>query len=147
MKRTVWKHQFVCLSCCQQKKVPTTEVERNVLFEAGLGRKEVEFDSLDMDSQEFRDFISESFPRLREGGGYQFCRCKPNSRELEPLSRHVMTSPRLLRERVGQGRTYIVPLQADLDLSPNLQVTDEVYVMTMLLQRQQKHLHWSLTAL
>ena len=68
---------------------------------------------------------SETFPKLSSAGGFQLCWCKPNSRELEPLSRHVMTSPRLLKERVGQGRTYIV-LQVDLDLTPTMEATDEV---------------------
>ena len=91
-----------------------------------LNRRKFEFNDLDMGCKEFREVIVTTFPKLSSVGGFQLCRCKPNSRELEPLSRHVMTSPRLLKERVGQGRTYIVPLQVDLDLTPTMEATDEV---------------------
>ena len=90
----------ICLSSLlQSEKIPTTESKRDELFEAGLGRKDIEFSSLDLDPKEFRDLILETFPKLRDGGGYQFYRCKPNSRELEPLSRHVLSSPRLQLNR------------------------------------------------
>ena len=46
-------------------------------FETGLGRKDVESPSLDMDPTEFRELIFNTFPKLQEGGGYQFCRCQP----------------------------------------------------------------------
>ena len=36
-KRAAWKHEFVCLAYFQQKKVPTTECERDELFEAEKG--------------------------------------------------------------------------------------------------------------
>ena len=125
-KRAAWKHEFVCLAYCQQKKVPTTECERDELFEAGLGKKEIEFSTLEMDVNAFREVLYEAYPKLREGGGFQLCRCIPNSWELEPLSRHVLSSPRLLKERVGQARTYIVPLQRDLDVTPSVDIPEEV---------------------
>ena len=124
-KRTAWKHHFICLAFYTQRKISTTESDRDELFEAGLGRKEIEFTSLDLEPKDFRELIYEMFPKLREAGGYQFCRCKPNSREeLEPLSKHVLSSPRPLKERVGQGRTYIVPLQNNL--TSTIESSDEV---------------------
>jgi len=125
-KRAAWKHQFVCLAYCQQKKVPTTKGEREKLFEAELGRKEIEFPTLEMDASAFREVLYEAYPKLREGGGFRLCRCIPNSRELEPLSMHVLSSPHLLKEMVGQARTYIVPLQRDLDLTPSVDIPGEV---------------------
>lgn len=125
-KRAAWKHEFVCLAYCQQKKVPTTECERDELFEAKLGKKEIEFSTLEMDANAFREVLYEAYPKLRDGGGFQLCRCIPNSWELEPLSRHVLSSPRLLKERVGQARTYIVPLQRDLDVTPSVDIPEEV---------------------
>lgn len=74
----------------------------------------------------FREVLHEAYPKLREGGGFQLCRCIPNSWELEPLSRHVLSSPRSLKERVGQARTYIVPLQRDLDVTPSVDIPEEV---------------------
>ena len=43
---------------------------------------------------------------------------KPNSRHLETLSMAVHTSPALLKQRVGNAKTYIRPVQRDLDLTP-----------------------------
>ena len=49
----MWKHRFVCLAYCDQNKIPTTDMEKNDLLQAGLGEKEVEFASLDLDADEF----------------------------------------------------------------------------------------------
>ena len=48
------------------------------------------------------------FPRLQDGGGFQLLKGVANSRSLEPLLKLVHT---VLRQRVGQGRTYIRPIQ------------------------------------
>ena len=90
----------------------------------------MKFPSLDVDANEFRELVFETFPTLRDGGGYQFCRCKPISRELNPLSKHVLLSPWLLKEQVGQGRTYVVPPQSDIDLSHSLTNLNEVVKFT-----------------
>ena len=120
-RKVAWKHSFVCLALRNQTKVPTSDQEKDELFEAGLWEKEIPFSSLDLDAQGFRDVILEHFPKLRDGGGYQLCKCLPNSRRLEPLSVLVQSSPQMLKQRVGSTRTYIRPLQRDLDLS---QVTE-----------------------
>ena len=44
----------------------------------------------------------------------EFCKCLPNSRKLEELSSVVHSTPAVLKERVGNARTYIHPLQNDL---------------------------------
>ena len=44
------------------------------------------------------------------------CRCIPNSRNLEELTAVSHSSLAMLKERVGNARTYIRPLQRDLDL-------------------------------
>ena len=51
-------------------------------------------------------------------GGFQLYKCAPNSRELELLSKLAHAPPANLKQLVNNGRTYIVPLQLDLDLSP-----------------------------
>ena len=78
----------------------------------------MEFDNLESSEEEFQEMIFEGFPQLRDGGGYQFLRCIPNSRILEPLSGFVMSSPSVLKQRVVAARTYIRPLQRDLDTTP-----------------------------
>ena len=88
-----WRHKFVCLARTGQNRIPLSESEKDKLFSAGLGEKELEFPKLDTTADEFRDILYEGFPRLRDGGGYQFLKCIPNSRQLEPLSGLVMSSP------------------------------------------------------
>ena len=117
-KKSAWQHKFVCLAHIGQEKVPLREKEKDELFVAGLGGKELEFDNLEASEEEFQETIFEGFPQLRDGGGYQFLRCIPNSRILEPLSGFVMSSPSVLKQRVGTARTYIRPLQRNLDTTP-----------------------------
>lgn len=64
-----------------------------------------------------------SFPRLRDGGGFQLLKGLPNSCSMEVLSMAVHTSPNILKQRVGVSRTYVQPLQRDLDLTPIDDVT------------------------
>ena len=117
-KRQTWKHKFFGLAYVGQTRVPTTEEEKDELFEAGLVEKEILFDELDLPAEEFKKVVLHSFPQLCQAGGYQLCKCIPNSWKLEPLSNRVMTSPLMLRQRCGTSLTYIVPLQKDLDLTP-----------------------------
>ena len=42
----------------------------------------------------------------------------PNTHQLKPLPGLVMESPLKLNQRVGTARTYIRPLQKDLDNTP-----------------------------
>ena len=84
-----------------------SDFEKDQLLEAGLGEKEVEFSSLNMAFEEVKEVLLEEFPRLKGGGGFQFLKGLPNSRSLEPLSKAFYTLLRVLKQRVGQGRTYI----------------------------------------
>ena len=72
---------------------------------------------MQLDADEFRDLLYEAYPKLKHGGGFQFFKCAPNSRRLEPLSSATLSSPSMLKSRVGNARTYIRPLQRDLDMS------------------------------
>lgn len=112
-----WKHRFVCLPYLDQVRIPTTDTDKDDLLKSGLGEKVIEL-NLDLNVNEFKDAIVEAYPKLRDAGGYLFFKCIPNTRNLEPLSEVVMSSPRMLKERVGTARTYIRPVQRDLDLSP-----------------------------
>ena len=55
--KLAWKHTFVCLAYRDQEHIPTTESEKDELFEAGLGAHDVEFKSLDLSAEEFRQVI------------------------------------------------------------------------------------------
>ena len=39
-----WTHHFVCLAFCDQKTIPTTAKEKEILISAGLGEKKVHFE-------------------------------------------------------------------------------------------------------
>ncbi len=69
-----------------------------------------------------KELLYSVFPKLRSGGGFELCRCVPNTRRMEGLSSVALSSVSLLKERVGMSRTYIRPLQVDLALD---EVTDE----------------------
>ena len=114
--KTSYTHRFICLNECNQKIVPKKDTEKNLLLEAGLGERKITIPDIDISSEEFRDLLFEEFPKLKEGGGVMFAKCRSNSRVLEPLSSLCLTSPRVLRDRVGSVRTYIFPLQKDLKL-------------------------------
>ena len=115
-KKCAWKHRFVCLALRDQHKIPTTDVEKDDLLEAGLGEKMVSFPSLEANGEELKEILYTEFPKLRGSGGYQLCKCIPNSRNLEEISAVSYSSVAMLKERVGNARTYIRPLQRDLDM-------------------------------
>ena len=40
-KKCAWKHEFVFLAYHDQRKIPTTDAEKDDLLQAGLGEKEI----------------------------------------------------------------------------------------------------------
>ena len=109
-----------------QDRIPTTDAEKEELYQAGLWEKEIEFESLDIPQSEFREKLFKCFSRLRDGGSFQLLKGLPNSRSMEVLSMAVHTSPNILKQRVGVSRTYVRPVQRDLDLTPIDDVTEAV---------------------
>lgn len=71
-KGSCWRHKFVCLSSPDQEKIPCTDFEKEELFEAGLGEKEICFENVDISQEEFKEIILQTFPRLEGGGGFRF---------------------------------------------------------------------------
>ena len=51
----------VCLAYRGQSRQPTTDADK-VLYQAGLGEKEIEFQSLDLSQLEFRELLYTHFP-------------------------------------------------------------------------------------
>ena len=98
-------------------QVPTSSADKEELINAGLGEMRVDIPNVECSTKEFHEVILKSYPKLREGGGFEFLQCIPNSRVLEPISSTVARSPRLLKSVVNTGRIYIRPLQKNLDLS------------------------------
>ena len=56
-----------------------------------------------MNGEEFHDILFKEFLKLNDGGGFILAMCKSNGRYLEPLSSLCLTSPRILRDRVGNA--------------------------------------------
>lgn len=69
--KSAWHHKFVCLAYKDQNKIPTSDAEKEDLYQAGLGERKISFDRLDISPNEFRDLLYHNFPRLKEGGGFQ----------------------------------------------------------------------------
>ena len=122
VKGASWKHRFVCLAYRDQSKIPTTDTEKDDLLKAGRGEQIIEFDDVDMDANAFREVLLEAYPQLKDAGGFMFFKCAANSRALEPLSQVLLSSPRMLKDRVGIAPTYIRPVQHDTDLSAVFQL-------------------------
>lgn len=137
-----WTHPFYCLSECNQTIVPCSNFERDVLLEAGLGEKKVTFPDLDGSSEEFRSVLYDAFPKLKDAGGYSFGKCKANSKQIEKLSSFCLQSPRVLRDRVGNARTYIIPMQRSLDINTTITVKDTELNVSKLQQCNCQHMFY-----
>ncbi len=109
-----------------QSRIPTTDTDKDDLLRAGLSEKHIEFEDLDVDAYLYRERILEEYPKLRDAGGFMFFKCGTNSRSLVPLSHVVLSTPRVLKDRVGRALTYICPLQRDLDISAVFQLPEGV---------------------
>lgn len=69
--KPAWLHKFVCLAYMDQDRMPMTDYDKEELYQAGLGEKEIAFESLKMSQQQFKDLLLKEFPRLKDGGGFQ----------------------------------------------------------------------------
>ena len=78
--KPAWRHKFVCLAYKDQEKIPASDMDKEELYQAGLGEKEIGFPSLDLTPEEFKELLYQQYPPLRDGGGYQLLKCLPNSR-------------------------------------------------------------------
>ena len=72
LKKCAWRHKFYCLAYTDQDKSPTCEADKDELFRAGLGEKEISFEDSNISQEEFHDIIINHYPRLQEGGGFRF---------------------------------------------------------------------------
>ena len=127
-KRQQWTHKFLCVPSCSTNTAPRKGSERQLLISAGLWEKLVTFPNMDCPPEEYRDHLLETFPKLKDAGGFELMRCIPNSNQLECLPPLALHSPRNTQECVGKSKVYIRPIQKDLSLSPLEQDLDGTYV-------------------
>ena len=110
-----WTKQFVCLGYCDQSQVPLADEDLDELFHAGLGVKKITIPDInDISITRLRKIIVDNFPPLQRAGGFDFLRCVPNTKKLEPYSELAQTNPKILQERSNKGKIYIRPVQRDL---------------------------------
>ena len=120
-----WCKKFVCLSTTSADRVPSQTVKMQ-LEEAGLGEKLITVPDIDCSPEKFKDLLHGAFPMLKEGGGYELLRCRPQSRDLLLIGPQASNCPRLLKRRILNGKVYIRPIQRDLSLEPCMGEDDEV---------------------
>ena len=74
--------QISCLADRHQRKGPTS-VEREILFKDGLGFKKIQLCEEDKEDDVMKKLADDSnFYQLKNIGGFELLRCKPNCREL-----------------------------------------------------------------
>ena len=88
----------------------------------------MKFTKFDTSATQFCDFLYGAFCKLANGGSFQrykHYKRASNSRDLELLSK-------LAHAQIWiNARTYIVPLQSDLDLIPIVDAPSEVWFMSI----------------
>ena len=116
-----WTHDICVLGRCDENVTPDRQ-RMDVLMQAGLGKMKLVFPNNKASHIEVYNFLEETFPRLRDGGGIEVLRAVGGGGGQRPL--HYVPPGREgytvvhLRERFSQAAVYIRPLQSDLDESP-----------------------------
>ena len=115
LNRIWFGNRFVCLSAVNQK-IPTSTKQKELKL-AGLGEKLITMSILDLGPEGVSEILMSSFPKLEDGSGFELCQCTPNTRTLSALPTELISSVILLKRRVKNSRTYIRPIQRNLDLT------------------------------
>ena len=118
-KRNQWTHKFCCLAEKEACRIPSVE-EKLKLRAAGLGEREITLDR-GWSASLLHEKLSETYPKLRDGGGYEFLRTDGRSTTrlvLIPGSKTEGYSVQYLKDNLNQATAYIRPLQNDLSLTP-----------------------------
>ncbi|XP_039894576.1 uncharacterized protein LOC120737779 isoform X2 [Simochromis diagramma] len=123
--RSIYTHTFFCLHDHMSDTVPAKAVKFD-LAAAGLGEKRISFQGRDDDPEVVKAKIEDTFPQLKDTGGFELLRISGTTR-----SRNLCTIPspdtgytvRYLRSPlsgIGQALIYIRPLQKSIDLEDSL---------------------------
>ncbi|XP_068731710.1 uncharacterized protein [Montipora capricornis] len=112
-----WTHTFICLGRMRDNEVPSNGYKTQ-LSNASLGEKKITFEKKSS-CNHFHEKLLESYPKLKEGGGYELMRTKFRSTsKLEILQPKGNAGHNVLdlKEMVASARIYVRPLQNDLSL-------------------------------
>ena len=112
-QRPTWTRTFVCLAHTDVERMPS--VNENIeLKEASLGEKRLTNFLLTTTAKILTKKLRSAYPKLFGAGGYILLR-GGHSRIFQKLDPPYHVSR--LKERVGQGKIFIRPLQGDLELT------------------------------
>ena len=128
-KNKSWSVKLVCLALKGVKRIPVTAAEREILMASGLGEKQVLVPNINCSWNEFREIILTAFPSLNGCGGFEFLRCVSNTKDLEVIWLSVAQSPKLLKGMIANGRVFIRPIQKDLVLHDQEELTAVIQVI------------------
>ena len=118
-KRNQWTHKFCCLAERDACKIPYVE-EKIKLRAAGLLEREITLER-GWSASLLHKKLSETYPKLCNGGGYEFLRTDGRSTTrlvLIPGSKTEGYSVQYLKDNLNQVTAYIRPLQNDLSWTP-----------------------------
>lgn len=130
-KNKSWSVKLVCLASKDAKRVPATAAERELLVAAGLGEKRVLVPNVNCSWYDFKEIILTAFPNLNDCGGFEFLRCISNTKDLELIRLSVAQSPKLLKEMIANGRIFIRPIQKDIVLHEQEELTEVIQVCNL----------------
>ena len=131
-----WTHTFVSLGRMSDNEVPSTAY-KSQLSGASLGEKKITFEKKSSCGY-FHEKLLESYPKLKEGGGYKLMRTKFRSTsKLEILQPKGNGGHNVLdlKEMVSSAKIYVRPLQKDLSLEQTGQpsLVSSLLIMTSFL--------------
>lgn len=79
------------------------------------------------DAEELNHELTDYYPKLAEGGGYELLRSGGGGRELFVIDMpSVGYSAQYLKSIISSAKIYVRPLQKDLDLSPRENVCQSI---------------------
>ncbi|XP_039870765.1 uncharacterized protein LOC120723398 [Simochromis diagramma] len=117
--RRSYTHTFCCLADHKANKVPSIQLKAD-LHAAGLGEQKVTFSGNDNDPETVRTKLMEVFPKLQEGGGFEFLKITGSTRSRNlallqcPSTGYTIGYLKDPSAMIGQATIYIRPLQQDL---------------------------------
>nr|XP_023670652.1 uncharacterized protein LOC111845454 isoform X2 [Paramormyrops kingsleyae] len=121
VSRRSYTHTFCCLADHKADKVPTILLKEDLLA-SGLGEQKVTFSGNDTDPMVVTNKLIEVFPKLQEGGGFEFLKVAGSTRSRNiallqcPSTGYTLAYLKDPSTMIGQATIYIRPLQQDLPL-------------------------------